>query len=236
MESDSCLKLGASSYNATGSVIIYSDGSSGSPYAPKSHHSSVACLMRIEDKTLKLVGLTCLLSSYEVELLAAIMGLAAFRLVQKFDAQQYGAVRIASDCAQVVRLINMEMSIQQMKQRRKKVFLNEILLSLVDNMQLDAVHVRGHAGNGGNEACHRACAWVNRQSDRLLELYGEGALGQLSNHRPGHAWYMIDLRGIYFSEKSDRNFSELDAKSYVLLKLEEKLLRILQMWRKCYAD
>lgn len=58
--------------------------------------------------------------------------------------------------------------------------------------QLRPTHVRAHSGHRLNEACDRACRWVQRSGPRLLRENGEGPVGLSAKRRSGESWQLFE--------------------------------------------
>ena len=58
---------------------------------------------------------------------------------------------------------------------------------------LRPVHVRAHSGNRENEACDRACRWIQHSGMKLLRERGEGPVGLDSKKARSESWQLFDL-------------------------------------------
>ncbi len=58
---------------------------------------------------------------------------------------------------------------------------------------LRPVHVRAHSGNRENEACDRACRWIQRSGMKLLCERGEGPVGLDFKKARSESWQLFDL-------------------------------------------
>lgn len=77
----------------------------------------------------------------------------------------------------------------------------ELWRTLTTGFRFTGCWVRGHDGHRENEACDRACRWLQRKGRKLLAASGEGPIGQAAKQDRGESWILLDLQQLFHGAK-----------------------------------
>ncbi len=146
----------------------------------------------------------------EAEIMAAILGLCTVRALAESESQKLNSVVWTTDSQYLVRMSTLLKDFERSSAANPSLTSNHPLSTdfranlalwktwerLVFQVPVLANWTKGHAGHRENEACDKACRWLQQKGKKLLRENGEGPIGQQSKIAKGQSWILVDGSGV----------------------------------------
>ena len=200
---------------------VYSDGGSSQDGVA----GSAAIVVTPFQTKIKIVAFLGKASDAESELFAGLIGFAALNklspLATTFATWTCDDMPLLSSATKLLVSWQQNNWLKENNYPTKNTGLWHAFLSLTCNMRINCEYVKAHSGHQRNEACDRACRWMQTSGSKLIQRQGEGLIGSVRHFSPKHAWLFLDARQ-YIELLRDKSPSERD-----ILKLQNKITEML---------
>ncbi len=129
----------------------------------------------------------------EAEIMAAILGLIVTRGYRQVAAEPSPVIEWTTDSKYLIHMCDrLTCGSPRLDAGTPNRNLWLLWAKLAVDLDIRGRWVRGHDGHRENEACDRACRWLQRRGRVLLADSGEGPIGQAAKQARGESWVLLD--------------------------------------------